>query len=135
MLNELPNGRYNFDHVVLGPAGIFCINSKKSTSRLEVLPDKKTLRLQNRYDSDLTWTDTKLLPGAKQDACALKRLLEDRTGQRRLWVESVIVWCGAFPQEGLTVDGVGVVHGRKLVERLESRQPSRPHRRMRPPRA
>lgn len=35
VLHDLANGTTNFDHVVLGPAGVFCLNSKWSSYRLE----------------------------------------------------------------------------------------------------
>jgi hypothetical protein len=126
VLNDLRNGGYNFDHVVLGPAGAFCLNSKKSSSRLEVSPDGKTLFLQNRYDDDLTWTDRKMLGQVRRDAATLSRVIQQRTGQR-VWVHPVLVWWGPYPKQSQSADGVGVVHGSRLVERLEAQPPRRIH--------
>lgn len=74
VLNDVGHGRYNFDHVVIGPQGIFCINSKWSNSRLTVTQDQR-LRVINAYDDDVAWTDTSMVRQARHDAATLSRLI------------------------------------------------------------
>ena len=114
---DVGHGRYNFDHVVIGHNGVFCLNSKKSACTLQADLTTRQLRLHNRYDDRHSWRDERMLSQARRDAAALSALIEQRTGGR-LWVQPVIVWWGRFPQEGCTVANVGIVHGDKLVERL-----------------
>lgn len=116
VLHDLPNGQYNFDHVVVGPPGVFCLNSKWSSYRLEA-DDAGGLVGVHRYDETITTNEQRKLGAAKFEAVALKNLIESRTG-RRVWVQPVVVWWGDFPVGGKTVDGVAVVHGPQLVEKL-----------------
>lgn len=116
VLNDVGHGRYNFDHVVIGEQGIFCINSKWSNSRLTVTQDQ--LRMVSAYDDDVGWTDTRMLRQARRDAATLSSLIGARTGRRSPWVQPVIAWWGHFEQVGLCVDGVAVVQGAELVPRL-----------------
>ena len=125
VLNDLPNGRYNFDHVVVGDRGLFVLNSKWSAHELVVDADASRLTFANRFDPDLTWTDDRLLRQAKRDAAALSKTVRERTGQR-VWVQPVIVWWGKFPQLGCSVDGVAIVHGAEIVPRLTSVAATRP---------
>lgn len=116
VLHDLANGSANFDHVVLGPAGVFCLNSKWSSYRLE---ESETGRLVGRheYDEALTLDVDAVLKKARGEAAALSRQIQDRCGQR-VWVTPVVVWWGQVFNGGKLVDGVGVVEGKRLVERL-----------------
>ena len=117
VLNDVGHGRYNFDHVVIGPQGIFCINSKWSNSRLTVTQDQR-LRVVNAYDDDDAWTDTSMVRQARRDAATLSGLTAARSGRRAPWVQPVIAWWGHFEQVGLVVDGVAIVQGAELARRL-----------------
>lgn len=105
VLNDVPNGRYNLDHVVVGHQGIFVLNSKWSACELVVDVEAQRLQMVNRFDSDLAWMDSRVLRQAKRDAASVSRTVYERTGQR-VWVQPVIVWWGKFAQLGCSVDGV-----------------------------
>ena len=119
-LHDLANGSANFDHVVLGPAGVFCLNSKWSSYRLE---ESETGRLVGRheYDEALTVDVESILKKARGEAAALSHQIQERCGQR-LWVTPVVVWWGQVANGGKLVDGVGVVEGKRLVERLRTQR-------------
>lgn len=118
ILNDLSNGRYNFDHVVIGPPGVFCLNSKSSIYRLDVDNDGRLIGT-NMYDEDMVTIEDRKLAAARREAVDLKNRIESLSG-RRVWVQPVIVWWGQFPEGGKTVDGVAVVQGAKLAEKLLS---------------
>ena len=115
VLHDLRNGDYNFDHVVVGPPGIFLLNSKWSAYRLETVGG--ALRGVHPDDESLTMRLDPLIRQAKWDAVDLKKTIQARTGQR-LWVQPVIVWWARLGDGGQTVDGVAIVHGNELVKRI-----------------
>lgn len=114
VLHDLRNGDYNFDHVVVGPPGLFLLNSKWSTYRLELADGEA--RGVHPDDESLTMRLDPMIRQAKRDAVDLKRTIQARTG-RALWVQPVIVWWGGG-DGARTVDGVAIVPGKVLVERL-----------------
>ncbi len=120
VLHDLANGSANFDHVVLGPAGVFCLNSKWSSYRLE---ESKAGRLVGRheYDEPLTLDVDAVLKKVRGEAAALSRQIQDRCGHR-VWVTPVVVWWGQVFNGGKLVDGVGV------VAQAPCRTPARPAR-------
>ena len=117
VLNDLGNGIYNFDHVLVGPAGVMCINSKWSERRLSVEGGSRVV-FTERYDEDRSWSDDAIVRQARRDAFSLKQRIERQAGVQRLWVQPVIVWWGEFPDGVARVNDVDIVHGDKLVEWL-----------------
>lgn len=122
VLHDLANGSKNFDHVVLGPAGVYCLNSKWSGYRLEQREDGRLVG-RHKYDDDIYLSIDSVVRRAKAEAAALSQQIERRCG-RKVWVQPVVVWWGDVSQGGKTVDGVGIVQGDNLVERLRA-QPGR----------
>jgi len=120
VLHDLANGSANFDHVVLGPTGVYCLNSKWSGYRLERTDDGRLVG-KHRYDDDLYLSIVSIVRRARGEAAALSEQIEKRCGQR-LWVQPVIVWWGEVANGGQTVDGVGVVDGKVLADRLRSQK-------------
>lgn len=118
VLHDLANGSANFDHVVLGPAGVFCLNSKSSGYRLEQLDDGRLVG-RHKYDDDITMSIDSKVRRARAEAAALSQQIERRCGHR-VWVQPVIVWWGDVSNGGKTVDGVGIVQGENLVDRLRA---------------
>lgn len=123
VLHDLVNGSRNFDHVVLGPTGVYCLNSKWSGYRLERTDDGRFVG-RHRYDDDIYISIDSILRRARGEAAALREQIEARCGTR-LWVQPVIVWWGEVANGGRTVDGVGVVQGKNLADRLRA-QTGRP---------
>lgn len=62
----------------------------------------------------------------KGEAADLHKQILERTGLN-LWVRPVVVWWGEVADGGRTVEGVGVVQGKLLAERLRA-QSGRPIR-------
>lgn len=121
VLHDLANGSANFDHVVIGPRGVFCLNSKWSAYRLETGPEGR-LVARHKYDEDLYRDIRGDVRRAKAEAAALSERIAQRCGTK-VWVQPVIVWWGGWGDAengGRRVDGVGVVEGKRLVERLRA---------------
>jgi len=117
------DGRFNFDHVVISDRSVFCLNSKWSTGRLDAA-DRAGLHIVSRFDDEQCWTDSRVLKRAKGEAASLSALIQKRTGLR-CWVEPVVVWWGQYPDGAKSVDGVRLVQGRQLVDRLLNYQEGR----------
>lgn len=124
VLHDLGNGDFNFDHVAVGPPGVFLLNSKFSSFRLETGAGGSLLAV-HVDDPSVTMRTSTFISQAKRDAVTLKHRIETLSG-KRVWVEPVIVWWGQFPEGGRSVDGVGVVAGDKLAERLLAYSKKRP---------
>lgn len=123
VLHDLANGSKNFDHVVLGPNGIFCLNSKWSGYRLDVDADGKLIG-RHQYDDDLYRDVQGALRQVRAEAATLRHRIHERCGTK-LWVQPVIVWWGEVVNGGRLVDGVGVVQGMNLVPRLKEQRGQR----------
>lgn len=123
VLHDLANGSKNFDHVVLGPNGVFCLNSKWSGYRLDVDPDGQLVG-RHQYDDELYRDVQGALRQARAEAATLRDRIHERCGAQ-LWVQPVIVWWGDVVNGGRLVDGVGVVQGKNLVPRLKEQQGKR----------
>lgn len=120
VLHDLANGSANFDHVVLGPTGVYCLNSKWSGYRLEE-SDEGRLVGRHRFDDDLYLNIDWNLRAVRGEAAALSKQIESRCGQR-IWVQPVIVWWGDVANGGRLVDGVGIVQGKNLASRLRAQK-------------
>jgi len=120
VLHDLANGATNFDHVVLGPNGVFCLNSKWSSYRLEET-DAGRLIGRHEYDDDLTIDVDATLRRARAEAAAVSKQIQDRCGHK-LWVRPVVVWWGQVANGGRLIDGVGVVESKNLVDRLRDQK-------------
>lgn len=129
VLHDLANGSANFDHVVIGPNGVFCLNSKWSAYRLETGPEGR-LVARHKYDEDLYQDIHGKVRRAKAEAAALSERIAQRCGTK-IWVQPVIVWWGGWGDTehgGRRVDGVGVVEGKRLAERLRAQAGKPVHR-------
>jgi hypothetical protein len=102
----------NWDHVVIGPSGVFLIDTKRLSQPARVADDAlRAGRLS--YEG----------AGIRRAARSLARELERNTGSRP-WVQAVVAIWGAFPQGRVTENDVIYLHAEELVDWLRS-QPSR----------
>lgn len=117
VLHDLPRGTGNVDHVVVGPAGVFVLDSKRTDG--EVVVDQ-----QGRIT--VTRLDDPALHYEHTGASHLRRIAREThdqvlaTSRLNVWVTPVMVWWAAFPQrveEGPCVH----VDGDHLVDWLQTR--------------
>jgi hypothetical protein len=110
--HDIQRPRGNWDHVLVGPPGIFLLDSKRLNGRAVVTGD------------GLASGRTSFGGGKFRAAAAsLCDALESRVGCRR-WVQQVVVVWGDFPQRRLERERVLYVHGSELLAWLHS-QPGR----------
>lgn len=126
VLHDLVNGSANFDHVILGPTGVYCLNSKWSSYDLKRDADGRLVG-RHRHDDEVTMNLDTVTRRAKAEAAALSEQIARRCG-RKLWVRPVIVWWGDVEGGGRELDGVGIVQGKNLVDRLRDQNDGVPMR-------
>ncbi|MGH3001235.1 MAG: nuclease-related domain-containing protein [Gaiellaceae bacterium] len=94
----------NWDHVLVGPAGVFLLDSKRLSGTAAV-------------GADALRSGRIVYPGVRFRASAkrVKVELERRLGFRAPWVQAVVVVWGEFPQECHELENVVYVQGEQLV--------------------
>jgi hypothetical protein len=118
VLHDLPRGMGNVDHVVVGPGGVFVLDSKRTDGRVVVEDD--TVTVTRLDDPDLHYVHTgtpHLLRLARETHDRI--LAESRINQ---WVTPVMVWWADFPQ-GVAEGRCTHVHGEGLIDWLRARPP------------
>jgi hypothetical protein len=110
--HDIPRGRGNWDHVLVGPPGVFLLDSKRLTGTIVVGADGLASGRSSYRGREF-----------KAAAANLCDALEGHAG-RRQWVQPVVVVWGEFPQRRIERDGVVYVHGSELLAWLHS-QPGR----------
>ena len=116
--HDVQRGRGNWDHVVVGPPGIFVLETKDRRGQLVVTESGPQLYLDGSVINDpkvAQWP--RYLGGA---AAALKEEIE-RTEGGRPWVHPVLVFWGDFPAQTVETPRLTFVHGDHLVDWLTSR--------------
>lgn len=108
----------NYDHIAVGPAGIFLLETKNLGGIVELRDGVPHLR--RRLDPDADMRLDRIRPRALAAAANLKEDIQRRTGQRT-WVQAVVVLWSDFP-EGLVDDGRCIfVHGPRLHALIHGR--------------
>lgn len=105
--HDLEYGRGNWDHVLIGPAGVFLLDSKVINGTAAAGGDAlKSRRL--------------IYPGAavRYGAKRIKNVLEARLGSRAPWVQAIVVVWGDFPQARHREQDVVYLRGDQLMHWL-----------------
>lgn len=113
--------RGNLDHVVVGPAGVFLLDSKNLSGTVTLEADGLTTKFADAERDAYTYT--RLGNAMRGAAVRLKEELEGQT-KLTLWVQAVVVVWGEFAHEPVEQHKVVYVHGDKLAAWL-MRQPNR----------
>lgn len=119
--HDLPgrNGT-NVDHVVLGPAGLFLLDSKNYSGEATIEGGQLRVRwLEDREDG---WTCRGLVPRMRAASAELSERIESAVGLR-VWVQPVVVLWMPFPQGVVEVSGVYFIQGQSLADWLLGRRP------------
>ena len=114
------DGRGNVDHVVLGQAGVFLLDSKNYLG--EMTFGDGVLRIRWVEDPDDGWEARTLTSAAKRASAKLSDRIGRACGMSP-WVQPVVVLWGRFEQGAVEHDGVWLVRGDDLEEWLRARPP------------
>jgi hypothetical protein len=109
-VEDVPDSRGNFDHIVVGPAGVFHLETKYPSGIAEVIDG--SLQVRGRHGEarpSALNVKGKLLGGS----AALCREIERHCGHRP-WVSGVVVLWSPFPQRIVEAGPVTYVHGKEL---------------------
>ncbi len=118
VLHDVECPRGNYDHIVVGAAGVFLLETKNLQGTVHMRDGEPHLRRRSDPEADkvCSWIRSAALGGAAE----LKKEIERRTG-RRLWVQAVVVLWSGF-EEGTHEDEKCVfLHGSRLLEWLSRR--------------
>jgi hypothetical protein len=121
VFHDVQTGYGNYDHIVVGPTGVYLIESKNLMGIVSL--KSGVPHLARRHDPEETFAFERIRPRALADAARIKGDIERLTG-RRTWVQAVVSFWSEFP-EGFVDDGKCVfIDGSRLRHWLQER-PSR----------
>ena len=119
--HDLDRGRFNIDHLLVGPAGVFVLETKNLHGSVVLDGDQATLTRPGRERPDYqgSWWARE----GRSHAADANSFFRQRV-QVRPWVTAVVVLWADFPQRKYDGDKVTFVHGDDLVTWLQA-QPER----------
>jgi hypothetical protein len=116
VLHDLPRGSGNVDHVLVGPGGVFVLDSKRTDGRVVVKEGTVTVTRVDDPELQFEHTGTPHLLRLAWETH--ERVL---SGSRiNQWVTPVMVWWADFPQR-VVEERCIYVHGEELVTWLQGR--------------
>jgi Nuclease-related domain len=118
LIHDVDTGRGNFDHILVGPAGVFLLESKNLGGLIRV--DQGVLTVRWREDPNDGYDIRHLTPCMKARAAELSAALR-RTSLGRVWVQPIVVLWGTFEQRSIESQGVAWVRGSDLSDVLAAR--------------
>jgi hypothetical protein len=121
LIHDIPDGRAegpggNVDHVVIGPGGIFLLDSKWLGGDASVSAD--IVRVQRKDDPDDSYALERLAGSVRGKAVALKQDLA-QDGVR--WVQGVVVFWNEFEAQVVESNNVYYLSGERLRDWLVAR--------------
>jgi hypothetical protein len=108
-------GKYNLDHIAIGPTDVFLIETKTSTGVTSMEAGALTVRFPD--DEEEVFVNHRLHSRMRERAASFSRELRSQGAGRR-WVHAVVVIWGSFPQGLVHHDDVTYVHGSRLQDVL-----------------
>ena len=117
--HDIDSGRGNLDHVVVGPSGVYLLETKNLTGEASV--DQGILSIARGDDDRDTWRSDSIGSAVKRSALELRNELRGQTGLR--WVQPIIVlWCD-FPAGYVESESVVYLHGDRVYDWLNNQAP------------
>ena len=115
VLHGIKTDHGNVDHIVVGPGGVFVLDSKRPGGLVSV--DAGVVRVERPDDADLSYIH-RGPAGVRRLAAETSQRLLDATRIRQ-WVTPVMVVWAEFPQRVVEGDSI-VIHGDALIAWLQS---------------
>lgn len=121
MVHDVGRRRFNIDHLLIGPGGVFVLETKNVSGTVAVEGDRATLTRpgSDRPDYQGEWWARQ----ARSHAVEVNKFFRQRVGVRP-WVNAAVVLWADFPQQRVDGHNVSFVAGDHLATWLTS-QPSR----------
>lgn len=117
VVHDVDSGYGNYDHVLIGPAGVFLLDSKNPVADAHIRDGE--LWLRRRHDTDADWPERRPRRDAFAGAARLHDQLAGLAGACP-WVNAVtVLWC-PFPAGIHEADRYTIAHGTQLVAWLEA---------------
>jgi hypothetical protein len=116
-VEDVDTGRGNYDHVAVGPPGVFMLESKNLTGVTEVRNNVAWLRRRHDPYAD---KPIRVESAVLSASAAVSRTITAGTG-RREWVHAVVVFWNEFPERLVESDRIVFVHGDRLSDYLQER--------------
>lgn len=117
LLNDIQTARGNYDHVLVGPAGVFLLDSKNPIA--DAYTRDGALWLRRRHDPEADRPVPAVRAAALRSAADLHDKLKQRAG-RCPWVRAVsVLWC-PFKDGTCETSRHTLIHGEKLRAWLEA---------------
>jgi hypothetical protein len=118
VLHDLDRFVSNLDHVIVGPGGVFILDTKNNTGTAEARGDR--LRI-TRPDGRTCFDSDGMAFRARAQGVELHDLIKQRCGIS-VWVDAVIVLWADFPQRAVEGRRMAYAHGDHVVDWLLSRR-------------
>ena len=107
--HDIPAGKFNLDHVVIGPAAVFMIEAKSRRKPAASGKASATAKFDGKALEFPDWRDTKMLDQTKGQARWLSDYLYRKTGER-VAVEPVLALPGWFVTCSVPAPDVHVIN-------------------------
>ena len=116
--HNIDTGRGNRDHVVVGPGGVFLLDSKNLGGTVTVEGD--LVQVERGDDERDSYDVPKLAAAMRGQAFKLHNEIAEATGVRT-WVMAVVVFWSRFDQRIADGDRIVFLHGDELAEWLRAK--------------
>ena len=118
LVNDIDWGKGNIDHVLIGPAGVFVLETKKLRGICSV--ERGMLSVRWRADPEDGYENYSIGARTRAASAALSETLR-ADGLRRHWVQGVVVLWADFEQRSVASERVAWVRGKDLAQVLAAR--------------
>lgn len=116
--HDVDTGHGNRDHVLVGPGGLFLLDSKKLGGTVEI--HGETVHVDRRDDPRDSYDLPRLAAALRSEAARMHDEILSAT-RTNVWVTAVIVLWSPFPARLVEGNKVVFVHGDELVSWLRTR--------------
>jgi hypothetical protein len=128
VVNDIQQRYGNYDHVAVGPNGVYLLDSKNLQGVVEIKNGMP--HLSRRHDPEARSSIEQIRPRALAAAASIKEHISQRTGHCG-WVQAVVVFWSDFPEQLVEERKCVYIHGSCLeawlAGRPEQLDPARVH--------
>lgn len=118
LVNDVQTERGNIDHILVGPPGVFLLETKRLGGIVSV--ERGALSVRWHEDPDDGYDARQIGPRTRALAAQLAERVKE-SGAPNVWVQPVVVLWSDFPQGSVQSDGVAWVAGKCLAAVLRAR--------------